>query len=45
MVMAWDYNPGGIGDNKTGKMISLKQLVRVMDWEAVSLCSQLEFRV
>ena len=45
MVMAWDYNPGRIGDDKTGKTKCLMQLVRGMDWEAASLCSQLEFRV
>ena len=43
MVTAWDYNPGRIGDDKTQKTICLMQLVRGMDWEAVSLCSQLEF--
>ena len=42
-MMAWDYNPGGIGDDKTGKTTSLMQLVRGMDWEAQCLCSQLEF--
>ena len=43
MIMAWDCNPGGIGDDKTGKTESLMQLVRGMDWEALCLCSQLEF--
>ena len=43
--MAWDYNPGRDGDNKTVKVIHLMQLVRGMDWEATSLCSQLEFSV
>ena len=42
-MTAWDYNPGGIGDDKTGKTTSLMQLVRGMDWEAQCLCSQLEF--
>ena len=43
--MAWDYDPGGISDDKTGKMMCLMQLVRGMDWEAASLCSQQEFKV
>ena len=42
-MAAWDYNPGRIGGNKTGKTNSLMQLVRGMDWEATGLCSQLEF--
>ena len=42
--MAWDYNPGKISEDKTGKTIlCLMQLVRGMDWEVMSLCSQLEF--
>ena len=45
MMMAWDYDPGRISDDKTGKTMCLMQLVRGMDWEAASLCSQLEFKV
>ena len=41
-MTAWDYSPGRVGGNKTGKTAHLMQLVRGMDWEA-SLCSQLEF--
>ena len=37
MVTAWDYDPGKDGDNKTGKMESLMQLVRGMDWEVGEL--------
>ena len=44
MVTVQDYNPGRISDYKAGKTISLMQLVREMDWEVTSLCSQLEFR-
>ena len=43
MVTVWDYNPGRISGDKTGKTESLMQLVRGMDWEALCLCSQLEF--
>ena len=39
MMMVWDYNPGKDGGDKTGKMTSLMQLVRGMDWEAIGLCS------
>ena len=45
MVMVWDYDPGRISDDKTGKMKCLMQLVRGMDWEATSLCSQLEYNL
>ena len=36
-MTAWDYDPGKDGGNKTGKMDSLMQLVRGMDWEASEL--------
>ena len=36
-MMVWDYNPSKDGDDKTGKMTRLMQLVRGMDWEAVEL--------
>ena len=45
MVTVWDYNPGGVSDNKTGKTTCLMQLVRGMDWEVKGLCSQLEFNI
>ena len=31
MVMAWDYNPGRISGDWTGKMTSLMQPMRGMD--------------
>ena len=31
--MVWDYNPGRIGGDRTGKMTSLMQPMRGMDWE------------
>ena len=37
MVTAWDYSPGRIGGNRTGKMTSLMQPMRGMDWEAYKL--------
>ena len=43
MVMARGYNPSRISGDKTGKTVCLMQLVRGIDWEAASLCSQLEF--
>ena len=45
MVTAWDYNPGKDGDNKTGKMGSLMQLVRGMDWEAGELMQPTRVRL
>ena len=45
MVTVWYYDPGKNSDDKTGKTSCLMQLVRGMDWEANSLCSQLEFDV
>ena len=45
MMMAWDYNPGKDGDNKTGKTDSLIQLVRGMDWEASELMQPTRVRL
>ena len=36
-MVAWDYNPGKVGGDKTGKTKRLMQLVRGMDWEASKL--------
>ena len=36
-MTVWDYDPGKVGDNKTGKTNGLMQLVRGMDWEASEL--------
>ena len=36
-MTAWDYNPGRISGNRTGKMTSLMQPMRGMDWEASTL--------
>ena len=43
--MAWDYNPGKDGDDKTGKTSSLMQLVRGMDWEAGELMQPTRVRL
>ena len=45
MVMAWDYDPGKDGDNKTGKTESLMQLVRGMDWEVGELMQPTRVRL
>ena len=45
MVTAWDYNPGKVGDDKTGKTDSLMQLVRGMDWEADELMQPTRVRL
>ena len=43
--MAWDYNPGKDGDDKTEKTSSLIQLVRGMDWEASELMQPTRVRL
>ena len=44
-MMVWDFNPGRVSVDRTGKMISPMQPMRGMDWEVMCLCSQLEFKV
>ena len=45
MTTVWDYNPGRIGDDKTGKTTCLMQLVRGMDWEASELMQPTRVRL
>ena len=44
-MTAWDYDPGRDGDDKTGKMVCLMQLVRGMDWEASKLIQPTRVRL
>ena len=44
-MTAWDYNPSGDSDDKTGKTTCLMQLVRGMDWEAGELMQPTRVRL